>query len=318
MNANTNKTKYDYDLIIIGAGPAGMTAALYAQRANLKTLLIEKALPGGKMTRTAEVENYPGFDYITGQELSLKMQQQVEKLKVEIEYDEVVKIVDGPQHNSKTVTLLNDNKQLVTKAVIVATGCLEKKIGVPGEEEYYGKGISYCGVCDGFLFKEKVITVVGGGYAACEESIYLTKLTKTLNLVHRREVFRADDKVVNKVLNHPHVTKYLNYVVIEVLGDGKKVTGLKLQNTLTNEIKEIKTDALFPYIGSIPITDFVKDLGVLDNEGYILVDEICQTKVPGLFAAGDVVSKKLRQIVTATNDGAIAAQYIINFIDNIA
>lgn len=318
MNVNTNKIKYDYDLIIIGAGPAGMTAAIYAQRANLKTLIIEKALVGGKMTKTSEVENYPGYEYITGQELSEKMLKQVEKLKVEILYDEVIKVIDGPKHVSKTVILGDENRELVAKAIIVATGCLEKKIEIPGEDEYYGKGVSYCGVCDGFLFKGKAITVVGGGYAACEESLYLTKLTTHLNLVHRREGFRADDKTVNNVLTHPHITKYLNYVVIEVLGDGKKVTGLKLKNTLTNKIKEIKTDALFPYIGSIPISEFVKDLGVCDKEGYIVVDEICQTKIPGLFAAGDVVSKKLRQIVTATNDGAIAAQYIINFIDDIS
>lgn len=321
MNVNTNsanENKTTYDLIIVGAGPAGMTAAIYAQRANLKTVIIEKALAGGKMTKTSEVENYPGFEYILGQDLSLKMQEQVEKLKVEIIYDEVVRIDDDKNHNSKTVTLL-DSKSLTAKAVIVATGCLEKRIGVPGEDEYYGKGVSYCGVCDGFLFKDKIITVVGGGYAACEESLYLTRLTNKLNLVHRREGFRADDKTVAKVKKHPNINMYVNYHVTEVIGDQKldKVVGLKLENTQTKEVKEIKTDALFPYIGSLPITDFVKHLDVCDEEGYIVVDDICQTKVPGLFAAGDVIKKKLRQIVTATNDGAIAAQYIINYIDNI-
>lgn len=321
MNVNTNikdKLQYDYDLIIIGAGPAGMTAAIYAQRAQLKTVLIEKGLPGGKMTKTSEVENYPGFDFIDGQELSLKMQQQVEKLKVEIIYDEVVRIDDGVNHAFKTVTLL-DNKTITAKAVIIATGSIEKKLGVPGEDEYYGKGVSYCAVCDGFLFKDKTVTVVGGGYAAFEEASYLTRLTNKLNLIHRREVFRTDEKTVNKIKNNPNVTMYLNYRVIEVLGDKEqdKVVGLKIENLITKEIKEIKTDALFPYIGSIPISDFVKHLQITDEEGYILVDEICQTTIPGIFAVGDVIKKKLRQIVTATNDGAIAAQYIINYIDNI-
>ncbi|MGL5268190.1 MAG: thioredoxin-disulfide reductase [Spiroplasma sp.] len=322
MNANINSVNMNqsiYDLIIIGAGPAGMTAAIYAQRANLKTVIIEKALPGGKMIKTSEVENYPGFDFITGQELSLKMQQQVEKLNVEIIYDEVICIDDAKNHKSKTVTLLDAKKTLNAKAVIVATGCVEKKIGVPGEDKYFGKGVSYCGVCDGFLFKNKIITVVGGGYAACEESLYLTRLTNKLNLVHRRENFRADDKTVAKVKNHPNITMHINYHVVEIIGDEKldKIVAIKLENTQTKKTKIIKTDALFPYIGSVPNTDFIKHLNVCDETGYVLVNDICQTKVPGLFAVGDVIKKKLRQIVTATNDGAIAAQYIINYIDNI-
>ncbi|MBE4704094.1 thioredoxin-disulfide reductase [Spiroplasma platyhelix] len=315
MKSNIKATD-NYDLIIIGAGPAGMTAAIYAQRANLKTVIIEKALPGGKMTRTSEVENYPGFDFIDGQTLASKMHEQIEKLNVEVIYDEVVSIDDDINHTSKTVNLLG-NKKLTAKAVIVATGTVEKKIGVPGEDEYYGKGVSYCGVCDGFLFKDKTITVVGGGYAACEESLYLTRMTNNLNLIHRREGFRADDKTVARVKNHPNINMHVNYRVVEVLGDLDKVVGLKIENTETKEVSEIKTDALFPYIGSDPISEFVRHLGVCDEEGYILVDDTCQTKIPGLFAAGDVIKKNLRQIVTATNDGAIAAQYIINYIDNV-
>lgn len=311
-----NNINYDYDLIIIGAGPAGLTAAIYAQRASLKTLIVEKELVGGKMNKTAEIENYPGFDYISGQDLSLKMMQQVEKLKVEFLYDEVVSISDENNHVVKKISFL-DSKPLTAKAIIVATGCIEKKIGVLGEDEYYGKGVSYCGVCDGFLFKDKIISVVGGGYAACEESLFLTKMTKNLNLIHRREGFRADDKTVAKIKNNPAVTMYLKWVVSEVLGDGKKVTGLKMKNVETNEEKILPTDALFPYIGSTPITGFLKDLDILDDLGYIKVNEIFETKIPGIFAAGDVVAKKLRQIVTATNDAAIAAQYIINYIDDI-
>ncbi|WP_342276126.1 thioredoxin-disulfide reductase [Spiroplasma endosymbiont of Nebria brevicollis] len=312
-----DKVKYDYDLIVIGGGPAGMTAAIYAQRANLKTAIIEKYIVGGKMIKTSEIENYPGYDYILGPDLSEKMQQQVEKLKVEFIYDEVNTIVDNENHTSKTVVMIGGNK-ITAKAVIIATGSLERKIGCPGEEEYANRGVSYCAVCDGALFKGKIITVVGGGYAACEEALYLTRFTKQVNLIHRREQFRTDEKTVNKVKNHPNITLITDYVVTEVIGDDlkKKVIKLKIQNVKTKAINEVATDALFPYIGSDPVTSFVKELGICDSNGCIITNDKCQTKIPGLYAAGDVIAKNLRQIVTAVNDGAIAAQYLINFIDN--
>lgn len=312
-----DKVKYDYDLIVIGGGPAGMTAAIYAQRANLKTAIIEKYIVGGKMIKTSEIENYPGYDNILGPDLSEKMQQQVEKLKVEFIYDEVSTITDSKNHESKTVVMLGGNKYTV-KAVIIATGTLERKIGCPGEAEYANRGVSYCAVCDGALFKGKIITVVGGGYAACEEALYLTRFTKQVNLIHRRDQFRADEKIVNKIKNHPNITLITDYVVTEVIGDDirKKVAKLKIQNVKTKVIKEVATDALFPYIGSDPVTNFIKELDICDSNGYIIANDKCQTKIAGLYAAGDVIAKNLRQIVTAVNDGAIAAQYLINFIDN--
>lgn len=311
------KINYDYGLIVIGGGPAGMTAAIYAQRANLKTAIIEKYIVGGKMIKTSEIENYPGYDYILGPDLSQKMQQQVEKLKVEFIYDEVSAIIDSKNHEFKTVIMLSGIKFTV-KAVIIATGSLERKIGCIGEEEYANRGVSYCAVCDGALFKNKIISVVGGGYAACEEALYLTRFTKQVNLIHRREKFRADEKTVNKVKNHPNITLITDCVVTEVVGDElkKKVAKLKIQNVKTKDIKEVANDALFPYIGSDPVTSFVKELDICDNNGYIITNDKCQTKIPGLYAAGDVIAKNLRQIVTAVNDGAIAAQYLINFIDN--
>lgn len=318
MKNHTNKeNKYDYDLVVIGGGPAGMTAAIYAQRANLKTVIIEKYIVGGKMIKTSEIENYPGYDYILGPELSEKMQKQVEKLQVEFVTDEVIKITDSKNHKIKTV-LLSSGDVLIAKGVIIATGSLERKIGVPGEEEYANRGVSYCAVCDGALFKNKIISVVGGGYAACEESLYLTRFTNKVNLIHRRDQFRADDKTVNKVKNNENINLITDHVVLKVLGteDKKKVGKLEIQNIKTKEISEITTDALFPYIGSDPVTKFVKDLDICDSNGYIIVNDKCQTKIPGLYAAGDVIAKNLRQIVTAVNDGAIAAQYLINFIDN--
>ena len=318
MKNHTNKeNKYDYDLVVIGGGPAGMTAAIYAQRANLKTVIIEKYIVGGKMIKTSEIENYPGYDYILGPELSEKMQKQVEKLQVEFVTDEVIKITDSENHKIKTV-LLSSGDVLIAKGVIIATGSLERKIGVPGEEEYANRGVSYCVVCDGALFKNKIISVVGGGYAACEESLYLTRFTNKVNIIHRRDQFRADDKTVNKVKNNENINLITDHVVLKVLGteDKKKVGKLEIQNIKTKEISEITTDALFPYIGSDPVTKFVKDLDICDSNGYIIVNDKCQTKIPGLYAAGDVIAKNLRQIVTAVNDGAIAAQYLINFIDN--
>lgn len=318
MKNHTNKeNKYDYDLVVIGGGPAGMTTAIYAQRANLKTVIIEKYIVGGKMIKTSEIENYPGYDYILGPELSEKMQKQVEKLQVEFVTDEVIKITDSENHKIKTV-LLSSGDVLIAKGVIIATGSLERKIGVRGEEEYANRGVSYCAVCDGALFKNKIISVVGGGYAACEESLYLTRFTNKVNLIHRRDQFRADDKTVNKVKNNENINLITDHVVLKVLGteDKKKVGKLEIQNIKTKEISEITTDALFPYIGSDPVTKFVKDLDICDSNGYIIVNDKCQTKIPGLYAAGDVIAKNLRQIVTAVNDGAIAAQYLINFIDN--
>ena len=310
------KIKYDYDLVVIGAGPAGMTAAIYAQRANLKVIIIEKYLVGGKMTKTAEIENYPGFDFILGTDLSDKMEQQVQKLKVEIIYDEVNNIMDI-NHQIKKVFLAS-GRQLVAKGVIIATGTVERKIGAAGELEYANRGVSYCAVCDGALFKNKIISVVGGGYSACEEALYLTRFTNKVNLIHRRDEFRVDEKLLDKVKNHPDITLMTNYVVAEVIGDEtkQKVAKLLIKNVKTNMIEAINTDALFPYIGSDPITSFVKDMDICNNEGYIVTNDKCQTKIPGLYAAGDVIVKNLRQIVTAVNDGAIAAQYLINFIDN--
>lgn len=320
MKSHTNKEhKYDYDLIVIGGGPAGMTAAIYAQRANLKTVIIEKYAIGGKMIKTSEIENYPGYDYILGRDLSEKMQQQVEKMKVEFIDDEIITIIDSKDHKVKKVKLKNEDDFLTAKAVVIATGTVERKIGAIGEEEYANHGVSYCAVCDGALFKNKIITVVGGGYAACEEALYLTRFTNKVNLIHRRDQFRADDKTVNKVKNNKNITLILDHVVLEVLGtaDKKKVAKLAIQNVKSKKITEIATDALFPYIGSDPTTNFVKDLAICDDNGYIIVNDKCQTKVPGLYAAGDVITKNLRQIVTAVNDGAIAAQYLINFIDNL-
>lgn len=319
MKNHTNKeNKYDYDLVVVGGGPAGMTAAIYAQRANLKTVIIEKYIAGGKMIKTSEIENYPGYDYILGPELSEKMQKQVEKLQVEFITDEVIKITDSENHKIKKI-ILGSGDVLVAKGVIIATGSLESKIGVPGEEEYANRGVSYCAVCDGALFKNKIISVVGGGYAACEESLYLTRFTNKVNLIHRRDQFRADEKTVNKVKNDKNINLITDHVVLKVLGneEKKKVGKLVIQNVKTNEITEIITDALFPYIGSDPVTKFVKDLDICDGNGYIIVNDKCQTKIPGLYAAGDVIAKNLRQIVTAVNDGAIAAQYLINFIDNL-
>ncbi|AHF58180.1 thioredoxin-disulfide reductase [Spiroplasma eriocheiris] len=314
MKNNTNDI---YDILIIGAGPGGMTAAIYGARAMAKIAMIEKGAPGGKMTKTSEIENYPGFDSIQGPELSMKMFMQTQNLNIPYLGDRVVNITKQIDSNLFELKLFS-GKILLSKVVIIATGTVERKIGVPGELELYGRGVSYCAVCDGALFKNKDILVVGGGYAALEEALYLTKFVNKVYLVHRRQEFRADDNLLAKAKKNPKIEFILDSVVTKI-NDPKanKVTSVMIKNVKDNTEQELVVSAVFPYIGSIPITDFVKDLNVLDENGYVITNSRCETKVPGLFAAGDVTNTTLRQIATAVSDGAKAAQFAIEYIDNL-
>ncbi|WP_368486760.1 thioredoxin-disulfide reductase [Spiroplasma sp. DGKH1] len=314
MKNNTNDI---YDILIIGAGPGGMTAAIYGARAMAKIAMIEKGAPGGKMTKTSEIENYPGFDSIQGPELSMKMFMQTQNLNIPYLGDRVVNITKQTDTDLFELKLFS-GKILLSKVVIIATGTVERKIGVPGELELYGRGVSYCAVCDGALFKNKDIVVVGGGYAALEEALYLTKFVNKVYLVHRRQEFRADDNLLAKAKKNPKIEFILDSVVTKI-NDPKanKVTSVMIKNVKDNTEQELVVSAVFPYIGSIPITDFVKDLNVLDENGYVITNSRCETKVPGLFAAGDVTNTTLRQIATAVSDGAKAAQFAIEYIDNL-
>lgn len=301
-----------YDVIIIGAGPAGMSAAVYASRAGLKTAMLEMSAPGGKMVKTAEVENWPGTIKTSGVDLALKMFEHSTAFGANYLYGVVSNIY---LEDEKKIIECEDGNKYESKAVIIATGTQERLLNIPGEKEFTGKGVSYCAVCDGSFYKEKVVTVVGGGNSALEEAIYLSKMAAIVNVVIRRDEFRAEKHIQDQVLNNEKINIIKSSIPVEVKGNDF-VEGLVIKNVKTNEISTIKTDAIFPFIGLDPVTGFVEKLNICDEKGYIIVNEKMETAVKGIYGAGDVCAKQLRQIVTATSDGAIAAQQAFHYINN--
>lgn len=300
-----------YDCIIIGAGPAGMTAALYAARANLKTLLLERGIPGGQMNNTAEVENYPGFDSILGPDLALKMYDGINQFGVEHGYGNVVEVKD--HHDYKEV--ITDDASYEAKVVIIATGCEHRNLEVPGEAEYSGRGVSYCAVCDGAFFRNKKLIVVGGGDSAVEEAIYLTQFADEVKIVHRRDALRAQKIIQDRAFANEKISFIWDSVVEEIKGDDQKVTGVQIKNVKTGETYEEAADGVFIYVGLIPLTQAFTSLGITDDAGWIITDECMQTKIPGLLACGDARQKHLRQITTAVGDGGIAGQQAYQYIE---
>ncbi len=284
------------DVIIIGCGPAGLSAAVYACRAGLDVLMLDAGAPGGKINLTAELENWPGDKRVAGPELAYR----------KYAYGRVIEIKDFNTHKE----VICEDATYKAKAVIIASGTKERQMGLAKEVELTGRGISYCAVCDGPFFKNEEVIVVGGGNSALQEAEYLTTFVSKVHLVVRRDVFRADMAVSNKVLNNDKIEVHFLRKPYEILEKDNKVAGLVVEDTLTHEKEMIEAKAIFPFVGLDPVTDFVKDLGITDENGYILTDENMETKVKDIFAAGDVRQKTLRQVVTATNDGAIAAQAI--------
>lgn len=300
-----------YDVIIAGAGPAGMTAAVYAARANMSTLMIEKGTPGGQMMNTEEIENYPGFASILGPELSKHMYEHAIKFKAEHLRGEILEISeDGPY---KKVIL--PDRELKAKSVIVATGAVSRKLGVPGETEFAGRGVSYCAVCDGAFFADMELVVVGGGDSAVEEAIFLTRFATKVTIIHRRSEFRAQKIIQDRAFGNPKIHVIWNHVVEEIRGDGL-VDSVIIRNTQTGEKMEYPCNGVFIYVGMDPITKCVQHLGITNQAGYIVTDEQMRTKIPGIFAAGDVREKTLRQVVTATGDGSIAALSAQHYVEN--
>lgn len=300
-----------YDCIIIGAGPAGMTAALYAARANLKTLLLERGIPGGQMNNTAEVENYPGFDSILGPDLALKMYDGINQFGVEHGYGNVVEVKDHQDYKE----VITDDASYEAKVVIIATGCEHRNLEVPGEAEYSGRGVSYCAVCDGAFFRNKKLIVVGGGDSAVEEAIYLTQFADEVKIVHRRDALRAQRIIQDRAFANEKISFIWDSVVEEIKGDDQKVTGVQIKNVKTGETYEEAADGVFIYIGLIPLTQAFTSLGITDDAGWIVTDERMQTKIPGLLACGDARQKHLRQITTAVGDGGIAGQQAYQYIE---
>lgn len=293
-----------FDLVIVGAGPAGLTAYLYARRALLKTLLVEKGPVGGQVLYTDLIENYPGFpEGISGYDLIDLMKKQVEKLGLNLMQAEAIRIEDhGP---TKTVTL-STGESIITKAIILALGAKPRKLGVPGEKELIGKGVSYCAICDGPFFRGEEIAVVGGGDTALQEALYLTKFAKKIYLIHRRETFRASPILQERVKSHPQIELKLNRVVKAIYGQDK-VEKVLLENLYTGKEEELTLSGIFVFIGFEPETSWLKGLIELDALGFIITDRDMRTSVPGIFACGDCISKKFRQIVNACGEGAVAA-----------
>lgn len=292
------------DLIIIGAGPAGMTAAVYASRAGLKTIMLEAGAPGGKLVKTYEISNWPGIKSTSGVQLAMDMFEHSTTFGAEYAYGNVVEIKDG---ELKSV-ICDDGSVYMAKAVIVATGTQERLMNIPGESENVGRGVSYCAVCDGAFFTDDEVAVIGGGNAALEEALYLTQFACKVYVIMRRDVFRADDIVVNEVKNNQKIELVQKYIPVSIEDDGSKVSSLTLESVETKEKKVLNVKGIFPYIGAVPVTAFLKDLNVLNDHGYMIVNDHMETKVSGIYGAGDVTDKVLRQVVTAVNDGAIAAQ----------
>ena len=300
MEGVTTKT---YAGIIRGGGPGGLTAGLYTSRARLSTLLIESALFGGQMTTTELIENYPGFPQgITGDELSRLMEEQAKRFGMETVTEEVVKV--SLEGDMKVVQTHESTYRC--EALILCTGAEYRKLGVSGEKEFAGKGVSYCATCDGAFFKDSQIVVVGGGDSALTEALFLTKFAKELIIIHRRDALRATKIYQERALSNPKIKFLWNSIVQEIKGDSV-VRSIVVKNVKTGEIKEFETDGAFLFVGLVPRTQFLKGVVQMDDGGYLCTNEDCETSAKGIFAAGDCRKRLLRQIATAVGDGATAA-----------
>ncbi len=301
----------EYDVVIIGGGPGGLTAGLYAARGDMKTLLLEKLLPGGQAATTYWIDNYPGFvDGVSGPQLMMSMKDQALRFGLEIKTDEVVDLEvldDG-------FAVVGQDGRYTSHAVIIAAGATVAQLGVPGEEKLRGKGVSYCATCDGAFFRDEELVVVGGGDAAVEEGMFLTKFAKKVYIVHRRDRLRAAKAIQEKAFQNDKIEFIWDTVVEEILGD-QSVEGVRLKNLKTGETKELACAGIFIYVGNIPNSQFLKGKIDLDERGFVLTNEQMETSQKGVFACGDVRKKILRQVVTACGEGATAAFAAQQFVE---
>jgi len=302
-----------YDVCILGAGPAGLTAALYCSRADLKTVVIEKLAPGGQMATTASIENYPGFPQgVGGVDLALSMLDQAQRFGAEVMYDEIRTLeLVGP------VKLLEGHSDTYqAKCVVVATGASPRELGVPGELRFRGAGVSYCATCDGALYRDKTVVVVGGSDSAVEEAVFLTRFAKEVILVHRRDSFRATPILSKRAMSNPQITVKFETIVEAIHGD-TKVTSITLANVKSGEVETIPVDGVFIYIGLQPNTEFLGSIIELDQSGYVVADQHLCTSVEGVLVAGDVRQKVLRQVATAVGDGALVASTVEKYLSGV-
>lgn len=310
----TEEKKTNYDVIVIGAGPGGMTAALYASRANLSVLMLDRGIYGGNLNNTAEIENYTGFKSVKGPELAEKMYEGATSFGAEYAYGAVEKIeVDGDE--KRVTTDMGDT--FTAKGIVIATGSGQRKLDVPGEAEYGGRGVSYCAVCDGAFFKGKNLIVVGGGDSAVEEGSFLAQLANKVTVLVRSDKLRAQPVEVDKAKKNDNMEFVYNTSVTEIVGDDDKVTAVKTVNNQTGETGEMQADGVFIYVGNYPMTEPFANLGILNDKGWVETDAKMATKVPGIFAVGDVRDTFLRQVATAVGDGAIAGQQVFKYVDGL-
>lgn len=301
-----------YDVVVIGAGPGGMTAAMYAARANLNVAMLDRGIYGGQMNNTDDIENYPGFSSIKGPELGQKMYESATNAGVNFVYGDVQSLtVDN--HNIKHIQI--DDDIIDSKVVIIATGSTNRKLDVEGEDKYSGRGVSYCAVCDGAFFKNQDVAVIGGGDSAVSEGLYLANITENVNVIHRRKQLRAQKIIQERAFTNDKMDFTWNTSVTEIIGDGNHVTGVKTFDIETGEDKVVNTSGVFIYVGNTPNTGMFQGLDITDDSGWILTNSEMETSIPGIFAVGDVRKKKLRQITTAVGDGGIAGQNAFEYIE---
>jgi len=306
--------KADFDLVIIGGGPAGLTAGLYAARARLNVILVEKAVPGGQVLTTDWIENYPGFPKgLSGADLVQNITQQTKRFDLNIENNEVISI--DCSENVKKVRL--SDRTITTHTIIIATGASPRKLGVPGEDRFYGKGVSFCATCDGPFYRDRVVAAIGGGNTAVQESLFLTKFASKVYLVHRRDELRATKILQERAFANDRIEIVWDSIVTSINGGLTNVENITVKNVKTNDSKELRVDGCFIWTGIHPNTEFLVGCVRLDESGFVIADSNMETSVPGVFVAGDVRDTPLRQIVTAAGDAAIAAFSAEHYMANI-
>jgi thioredoxin reductase (NADPH) len=302
-----------YDLIIIGGGPAGISAGIYSLRASMRTVLIEKGAPGGQVTQSDAVENYPGFKNIGGYELSQKFLEHAQDYNIELLAEEAIAVEPGLEFHS---VLMANGTRLKAHAVILATGGSPRKLDIPGETEFYGKGVSYCAVCDGFFFRDKTVVVVGGGDTAVEESLYLSKLVRQVYLLHRRDSLRASMILQERLMAEPKIKMRWDTVATAIRADAQGVRAVDLKSTRGAQTETLATDGVFIFVGYEPNNRLVPAGVKLNADGYVITDEKCQTQIPGIFVIGDLREKYARQIVLSAADGCLAALAATHYVEN--
>ncbi len=304
----------NYDIVIVGGGPGGLTAGLYSARAERKAIVLEKGMPGGQIANTEDVEDYPGFEHISGAELAMKMAEHAKKFGLEIATDDVEEVyVDG----NDRVAQCASGTLYRAKAIILSTGGSPMKLGVPGEEEYTGKGVSYCAICDGAFFRNQVIAVVGGGDAAVEEGIFLTKFGSKVYIIHRRDQLRAQKIIQKRAFANEKVEIIWDTIVESISGNDKQVTGLSLKNVKTGDKSTLEVGAVFPFLGFRPNSNITREALRKDQGGYIITDHKMETSIKGIFACGDVRAQLVRQITNAVGDGTTAAVAAEKYIEEL-